>query len=139
MHAFSTVCFRTNWYSVPVAYVGRTVGIKAYPETVEGYCDGERISVHERCFGRHQSRYHLEDYLPLLETRGRAFFNAAPVRQNIPPEILQRWQDEQTDHKTIIAFLKTQSDAAIPVIKDPVRIRPVDLHEYDFLKEAAYV
>ena len=93
----------------------------------------------ERCFGRHQSRYHLEDYLPLLETRGRAFFNAAPVRQNIPPEILQRWQDEQTDHKTIIAFLKTQSDAAIPVIKDPVRIRPVDLHEYDFLKEAAYV
>jgi len=139
VNAFSTVCFRTNRYSVPVAYVGRTVGIKAYPETVEVYCDGERISVHERCFGRHQSRYHLEDYLPLLETRGRAFFNAAPVRQNIPPEILQRWQDEQTDHKTIIAFLKTQSDAAIPVIKDPVRIRPVDLHEYDFLKEAAYV
>ena len=74
-----------------------------------------------------------------LEIRARAFFNAAPVRQNIPPEILQRWRDEQTDHKTIIALLKTQSDTTLPVIKDPVRIHAVDLHEYDFLKEAAYV
>ena len=65
--------------------------------------------------------------------------NAAPVRQNIPPEVLQRWQEERTDHKTIIAFLKAQSGAEAPGIKDPVRIRAVDLHEYDTLKEAAYV
>ena len=97
------------------------------------------IAEHERCFGQYQNRYRLDDYLPLLEIRSRAFFNAAPVRQNIPPEILQRWQEERTDHKTIIAFLKAQSGAESPGIKDPVRIRAVDLHEYDTLKEAAYV
>ena len=91
------------------------------------------IAEHEHCFGQYQNRYRLDDYLPLLEIRSRAFFNAVPVRQNIPPEVLQRWQEERTDHKTIIAFLKVQS------IKDPVRIRAVDLHEYDTLKEAAYV
>ena len=97
------------------------------------------IAEHERCFGQYQNRYRLDDYLPLLEIRSRAFFNAAPVRQNIPPEVLQRWQEERTDHKTIIAFLKAQSGAEAPGIKDPVRIRAVDLHEYDTLKEAAYV
>ena len=139
VNAFSTVCFRTNRYSVPVAYVGRVVGIKAYPETIEVYSNGVRIAEHERCFGQYQSRYRLEDYLPLLEIRGRAFFNAAPVRQNIPPEILQQWQKDQTDRKTIIAFLKAQAETELPKIKDPVLIRAVDLREYDILKEAAYV
>lgn len=135
--AFSTVRFRSNQYSVPVAYAGRTVGIKAYPEKIEIYSDGQRISVHERCFGQHQRRYRLEDYLPLLEVRGRSIFNAAPVRQNIPPEVLQKWKEEQTDHKTIIAFLKG-SAAEMPEINDPVSIRRVDLHEYDSLREVAY-
>ncbi len=139
VNAFSTVCFRTNRYSVPVAYVGRIVGIKAYPETIEVYFNSVMIAEHERCFGQYQSRYHLEDYLPLLEIRGRALFNAAPVRQNIPPEVLQQWQEEQTDHKTIMAFLKAQSGPELPRIKDPVHIRAVDLHEYDTLKEAAHV
>lgn len=137
VNAFSTVRFRTNDYSVPVKYVGRHVGIKAYPERIEVFCAGERIAEHERSFGTHQRIYRLEDYLPLLETRGRAFFNAAPVRQNIPPEVLARWKEERTDHKTIISFLKTQYEKT-SVIKDPVRIRPVDLHEYDKLKETAH-
>ena len=139
VNAFSTVCFRTNRYSVPVAYVGQTVGIKAYPETIEVYCNGARIAEHERCFGQYQNRYRLEDYLPLLEIRSRAFFNAAPVRQNIPPEVLKQWQEEQTDHRTIMAFLNSQPDTDLPQIKDPVLIRAVDLREYDTLKEAAYV
>ncbi|MBP3198746.1 MAG: IS21 family transposase [Butyrivibrio sp.] len=139
VNAFSTVCFRTNRYSVPVAYAGRMVGIKAYPEKVRIFADGSMIAEHERCFGKYQNCYHLEDYLPLLEVRGRAFFNAAPVRQNIPPEILEEWRRAHTDHKTIITFLKGEPEELPSVIKDPVRIRQVDLHEYDFLKEAAYV
>ena len=139
VNAFSTVRFRTNSYSVPVAYVGRIVGIKAYPEKVEIHFDGKKIAEHERCFGQHENRYHLEDYLPLLEIRRRAFYNAAPVRQNIPAEVLQEWQKNHTDHQTIIAFLKTQVPADTPVIKDPVRIHSVDLREYDHLKEVSYV
>ena len=75
------------------------VGIKAYPEKIEVYYGGSKISEHERCFGQHENRYRLEDYLPLLEKRGRALFNAAPVRQNIPPSVLAMWKEEQTDHK----------------------------------------
>ena len=138
VNAFSIVRFRTNGYSVPVSYVGQIVGIKASPEKVEIYAGGNKISEHERCFEKHQNRYHLEDYLPLLEIRGRALFNAAPVRQNIPQEVLEEWQAQHTDHKTIIAYLKTSAKADAPVISDPVRIQAVDLHEYDSLKEAAY-
>ena len=138
VNAFSTVCFRTNRYSVPVSYVGRIVGIKAYPETIDIYADGKRISTHERCYGQHQSLYHIEDYLPLLETRRRAIFNAAPVRQNIPPEVIQEWRDRQTDHATIIEFLKSQAAMDPPEIQDPVHIREVDLREYDALREVAY-
>ena len=138
VNAFSTIRFRTNNYSVPVAYVGRTVGVKAYPEKIEIFCDGSKISEHERCFEKHQNLYHLQDYLPLLEKRSRAFFNAAPVRQNIPPEVLMQWQKEHVDHKAIIAFLKTCPEREPAVINDPVQVRMVDLHEYDVLKEVAY-
>ena len=138
VNAFSTIRFRTNNYSVPVAYVGRTVGVKAYPEKIEIFCDGSKISEHERCFEKHQNLYHLQDYLPLLEKRSRAFFNAAPVRQNIPPEVLMQWQKEHVDHKAIMAFLKTCPEREPAVINDPVQIRMVDLHEYDVLKEVAY-
>jgi len=138
VNAFSTVRFRTNSYSVPVSYVGRIVGIKAYPEKIEIYAGGDKIAEHERCFGQHQNRYHLEDYLPLLEIRSRAFFNAAPVRQNIPQEVLEEWRAQHTDHKAIIAYLKMSAGSESPVISDPVQIRTVDLHEYDSLKEAAY-
>ena len=138
VNAYSTVRFRTNNYSVPVSYVGRVVGIKAYPEKIEVYYGGSKISEHERCFGQHENRYRLEDYLPLLEKRGRALFNAAPVRQNIPPSVLAMWKEEQTDHRTILSFLKEQTEEETLVIQDPVQIRVVDLHEYDSLKEAAY-
>ncbi len=138
VNAFSTVRFRTNNYSVPVAYVGHTVGVKAYPEKIEIYCNGNCIAEHERCFGQHQNKYRLEDYLPLLEIRGRSIFNAAPVRQNIPPEILAKWKEEHTDHKTIIAYLQTQIKESVPVIKDPVVIQPVDLGQYDLLREVAH-
>ena len=138
VNAFSTVRFRTNNYSVPIAYVGRIVGIKAYPEKIEIYSDGQKISEHERCFGQHQNRYHLEDYLPLLEIRGRAFFNAAPVRQNIPHEVLEEWQANNVDHKAIITVLQEYPEKEMPSIKDPVQISAVDLHEYDSLKEAVY-
>lgn len=138
VNTFSTVRFRTNNYSVPVAYVGRQVGIKAYPDRIDIYCDGDKIAEHERCFGRYQNSYHLEDYLPLLEIRKRAFFNAAPVRQNIPPEVLQKWQEEHTDHQTIMTIVRTSYCGRPPVIEDPVQIRTVDLHEYDALKEVAY-
>ena len=138
VNAFSTVLFRTNSYSVPTDFVGKTVGIKAYPEKIRIFCEGALIAEHERVFGLHQKKYCLEHYLPLLETRKRAFYNAAPVRQNIPAEILARWKAENTDPRRIIAFLKESLDPEPPKIQDPVHILPVDLKEYDILKEVTH-
>ena len=88
--AFSTVCYKTNNYSVPVKYVSMQVCMKIYPETVRIFHKGTRIASHERLMGRNQNSYHLEDYMPLLEQRPRAVFNAAPVKQNIPREVLEK-------------------------------------------------
>ena len=57
--------------------------MKGYAEKVEVYADGMLIASHVRCFGKHQSVYDLKHYLPLLEQRGRAILNAAPVRQEL--------------------------------------------------------
>lgn len=132
--AFSTVKFRTNSYSVPVKYTGRTVGIKGYPETVDIYYEGQKISTHRRLFGKEQTSYHLEDYLPLLEKRPRAVMDAAPVKQNVPPEILAELKANAGKRDNVIRILRNHSEAQkLPVIKDPVTVRTVDLRQYDIL------
>lgn len=133
VNAFSTVKFRTNNYSVPTMYTGRIVGVKGYPEIVEVYYNGVIIATHNRCFGRNQSIYHLEHYLPLLEERKRAILDAAPVKQNVPPEVLVELRKCKSDYSRMIDILHDFAAEAKPEIKDPVKILEVDLHQYDQL------
>jgi len=133
VNAFSTVKFRTNNYSVPTMYTGRIVGVKGYPEIVEVYYKGVIIATHNRCFGRNQSIYHLEHYLPLLEERKRAILDAAPVKQNVPPEVLVELRKSKGDYSRMIDILHDFAAEAKPEIKDPVKILEVDLHQYDQL------
>lgn len=133
VNAFSTVKFRTNNYSVPTMYTGRIVGVKGYPEIVEVYYKGVIIATHNRCFGRNQSIYHLEHYLPLLEERKRAILDAAPVKQNVPPEVLVELRKCKSDYSRMIDILHDFAAEAKPEIKDPVKILEVDLHQYDQL------
>lgn len=132
--AFSTVRFDTNNYSVPVEYAGRTVGVKGFAEKVDVYADGIQIASHVRCFGKNQSMYKLEHYLSLLEQRGRAILNAAPVLQNLPEEILE--QLRICDPKERIDILRQCceiSEPKAPVIADTVTVFSVDLRRYDAL------
>lgn len=140
VNAFSTVRFRTNSYSVPVKYVGRTVGVKGYPEVIEIYYRGQLIAKHDRCFGKNQKLYILEHYMPLLEQRGRAILDAAPVKQNVPPEVMKELRRLNGDYSRMIDILKEFVPAERPVIRDPVSIRSVDLGRYDELigKEASH-
>lgn len=133
VNAFSTVKFRTNNYSVPTMYTGRIVGVKGYPEIVEVYYNGVIIATHNRCFGRNQSIYHLEHYLPLLEERKRAILDAAPIKQNVPPEVLVELRKCKSDYSRMIDILHDFAAEAKPEIKDPVKILEVDLHQYDQL------
>lgn len=135
VNAFSTVRFKTNTYSVPVQYVGLEVSVKGYPETVEIYYKGDLISTHNRLLGRNQFSYHLSDYMPLLRKRPRAVFDAAPVKQNIPPEVLNEWRTKNK-YDNVIDLLEhfiENSEPNSQVISDPVVVKPVDLHQYDAL------
>lgn len=143
---YSTVRFDTNDYSVPVSYCGCSVSVKGYAERVEVYCKGQMIASHERCFKRHTPTYKLEHYLPILEQRGRAVFNAAPVRQNLPTEFLEWLKSHSSDHKELMRLLKDSAEygwenvwknntvkPVETVITDIVAVSPVDLSKYDLL------
>ena len=65
----------------------------------------------------------------------RDSFDAAPVKQNIPPEVLEELK-AQKKHDNVINLLEHFAAKAVEskaVISDPVIVRPVDLHQYDTL------
>lgn len=64
---FCTVRFDTNNYSVPAAYCGREVSVKAGPETISIYFEGQCIAQHCQCLDR---RHTLEHYRSLLDGNG---------------------------------------------------------------------
>lgn len=146
VNTFSTVRFDTNDYSVPVSYCGCNVGVKGYAERVEIYYKGKMITSHERCFKRHTPTYKLEHYLPILERRGRAVFNAAPIRQNLPPRFLDWLKNHTANHKELMQLLWDCVDCGWenvwknnlytspePKITDIVAVSPVNLDKYDLL------
>lgn len=145
--SFATARFNTNDYSVPVSFCGKNVSVKGYAEKVEIYYKGQMLASHERCFKRHASTYKLEHYLPILERRGRAIFNAVPVRQNLPPEFLEWLKSHTADHKELMQVLRDCADhgwenvwkknilttTTEPIITDVVAVSPVNLSKYDLL------
>ena len=141
---FCTVRFDTNNYSVPAAYCGREVSVKAGPETVFIYFEGQCIARHRRCLDRKQNIYKLEHYLPLLEKKGRAIFYARPVQETLPAYFLNWLQKQNLSPKELVEILSRcrEEDCdvimaqapchAAPVrIEDTVVVQAVDLHAYD--------
>ena len=141
---FSTVRFDTNNYSVPVEYCGREVSIKAGPEDIYIYYDGDCIAEHKRCLERKQNIYILEHYLPILERKGRSIFYAKPVRQNLPPHFIQWLQNQNLPPKELVKILYRIQDEGIDTImgetpyhgkqveiKDSVVVQSVNLRMYD--------
>ena len=141
---FCTVRFDTNNYSVPAAYCGREVSVKAGPETVSIYFEGQCIARHRRCLDRKQNIYKLEHYLPLLEKKGRAIFYARPVQETLPDYFLNWLQKQNLSPKELVeilsrcrekdcnAIMTEASFHAAPVqIEDTVVVQAVDLHAYD--------
>lgn len=141
---FCTVRFDTNNYSVPAAYCGREVSVKAGPETVSIYFEGQCIAQHWRCLDRKQNIYKLEHYLPLLEKKGRAIFYARPVQETLPGYFLNWLQEQNLSPKELVEILSRcreedcdvimaeASCHAAPVqIEDTVVVQAVDLHAYD--------
>jgi transposase len=81
------VRYKTNDYSVPVAYGHLDVWVRGYVDQVVIGCGGEIIARHPRCYDRQDMVFDPVHYLPLLEKKIGALDQAAPlVGWNLPAE-----------------------------------------------------
>lgn len=86
---YSTVRFDTNNYSVPVEYAGKEVSIKGYGNEVVILYRNSEIDRYTRCYEKSKTKYRLEHYIDLIESRPRSAFNAKPVKENVSATLLQ--------------------------------------------------
>ncbi len=75
----SLVRYRTNDYSVPVAYGHRDVLVRGYVHEVVISCGSEVIARHRRSYDREDFIFNPLHYLPLLEQKTGALDQAAPL------------------------------------------------------------
>jgi len=81
------VRYKTNDYSVPVAYGHREVWLRGYVDEVAIGCGGDLIARHPRSYEREDVIFDPVHYLPLIEQKINAFDQAAPLAEwNLPPE-----------------------------------------------------
>jgi hypothetical protein len=73
------VRYRTNDYSVPVAYGHRDVWIRGYVNRVVIGCGGQIIARHPRSYDREDMIFDPVHYLPLIEKKSGALDRAAPL------------------------------------------------------------
>ena len=78
--SLSLVRYRTNDYSVPVAYGHRDVIVRGYVDRVVVSCGSEVIARHLRSYERDDFVFDPIHYLPLLERKTGALDQAAPLQ-----------------------------------------------------------
>ena len=78
--SLSLVRYKTNDYSVPVAFDHRDVQINAYVHTVIIHCGTEEIARHKRSYEKEDYVFDPLHYLPLLEKKVGALDQAAPLQ-----------------------------------------------------------
>ena len=79
VNSLSLVRYRTNDYSVPVAYGHREVVVRGYVGEVVISCGTEVIARHPRSYKRDDFIFDPVHYLPLLEQKTGALDQAAPL------------------------------------------------------------
>ena len=77
--SLSLVRYRSNDYSVPVAYGHRDVVVRGYVGEVVISCGAEVIARHPRSYRRDDFVFDPVHYLPLLERKTGALDQAAPL------------------------------------------------------------
>ena len=77
-----------NRYSVPCELVGQMVSIRVYPERIDLVAYEKTVASHPRSFGRNETHYDWQHYIPLIERKPGALRNGAPFADM--PEPLQR-------------------------------------------------
>ena len=87
VNSLSLVRYKTNDYSVPVAYGHRDVQVSAYVHQVVINCGTEEIARHARSYDREDFVFDPLHYLPLIEQKIGSLDQAAPLQKwNLPDE-----------------------------------------------------
>lgn len=130
VNSYSVITYATNKYSVPTKYVRKEVLVKASHSTIDVYYRDQLIASHQRKYTKNTKTYEIEHYLTLLERKPRAVFNAEPVRDFIPREILDEYMKLSGGNKLILAYIRQQVDRdKIP----DIQVIQTDLNSYDEL------
>ena len=130
--SLSLVRYKTNDYSVPVAYGHRDILVKGYVDQVVISCGSEVIARHTRSYERGDFVYDPIHYLPLLERKTGALEQAAPLQGwDLPEEFstLRRLLESRIgrrgkrEYVQVLRLLETFSRQEVhEAIKDAIRL-----------------
>ena len=130
--SLSLVRYRTNDYSVPVAYGHRDVLVRGYVDEVVISCGSEVIARHPRSYERDDFVYDPIHYLPLLERKTGALDQAAPLQGWELPEVfstLRRLLESRMGQRgkrkyvQVLRLLETFSQQEVAAaVKDAIRL-----------------
>ena len=107
VNSLSLVRYRTNDYSVPVAYGYRDVLVRGYVHEVVISCGSEVIARHRRSYEQDDFVFDPIHYLPLLERKTAALDQAAPLMGwDLPDEFdtLRRLMESRMERRGRHAF-----------------------------------
>ena len=102
----------SNRYSVPAQYSGQTLTLKAYPDRLCLYHDGQLIAQHPRSYDRHQDFEHPDHPKELLRQRRKAreqrlfmeFLKLSPRAEAYYQQLSQRRLNPRHHIRQIIAL-----------------------------------
>jgi hypothetical protein len=77
-----------NRYSAPCELVGQMVSLRIYPERIDLVAHDAVVASHLRSFGRNETRYDWQHYIPLIERKPGALRNGAPFA-DMPEPLLR--------------------------------------------------
>ena len=130
--SLSLVRYRTNDYSVPVAYGYRDVLVRGYVDEVVFSCGSEVIARHHRSYERDDFVYDPIHYLPFLERKTGALDQAAPLHGwELPKEFgtLRRLLESGMGHRgkreyvQVLRLLETFSQQEVhAAVRDAIRL-----------------
>ena len=130
--SLSLVRYRTNDYSVPVAYGYRDVLVRGYVDEVVISCGSEVIARHIRSYERDDFVYDPIHYLPLSERKSGALDQAAPLHGWALPEefgTLRRLLESRMgrrgkrEYVQVVRLLETFSQQEVAAAaKDAIRL-----------------
>ena len=130
--SLSLVRYKTNDYSVPVAYGYRDVLVRGYVDEVVISCGSEVIAKHPRSYELDDFVYDPIHYLPLLEKKTGALDQAAPLQGWALPEefgTLRRLLESRMgrrgkrEYVQVLRLLETFSQQEVhAAVKDALRL-----------------